>query len=118
MFTPDSVILANQLSRMLGELALRKTTKILNLQLQRMKTPKQTPNPHSFCYYCKDTGHGKRDFYKFKTLRYLHPLTSLSNVLPTVNGGATRNYRGSANSSLLNLIGLEKYVSTLGMNLF
>ena len=55
MCTLDSVNLANQLSRTVDESPPRKITKILHLQLQQMKAPKQNENP--LCYYYKKQTH-------------------------------------------------------------
>lgn len=46
--TPYVVNLANQLFHTLEESPKRKTTKILNLQLQQIKAPKQKQNPPIF----------------------------------------------------------------------
>ena len=69
MSTPDLVNLTNQLSHTADESPPRKTTKMLNFQLQQMKAPKQDQNPPSFCYYCKEPGLWKRDCYKVKCSR-------------------------------------------------
>ena len=58
--SPDLVNLINRLS----ESPKRKTAKILHLQVQQMKVPKYYQNPPSFCFYCKEPRHWKRDFYK------------------------------------------------------
>ena len=71
MSIPDLINLTNQFSCTLDESPKWETTKILNLQIQQMKAPKQNQNPPSFCYYCKELGHWKRDCYKFKYFRHL-----------------------------------------------
>ena len=90
--------------------------KILNLQLQRMKAPKQNPNPSSFLYYCRQPRHWQRDCYTFKCFRCLQFSNQPFQCPLILNDRALRNYRGSSQSSLL--IGLEKHFSRLGMNLF
>ena len=67
MSTPDLIWHPSCLT-LLDESPKRKTTKILNLQIQQMKAPKQIQNPPNFCYYCKKPGHWKRVCYKFKHL--------------------------------------------------
>ena len=70
--TPDLVNLANELSPTLDDLSQRKTTRILNHQLQQMKAPKWNQNPPSFCYHCKEPGQWKRDCYKFKHFSHVY----------------------------------------------
>ena len=82
MSTPDLVNLTNQLSCTLDELPTRKTTKMINLQLQQMKTHKQNPKPPSFSYYCKQPGYWDQDCYKFKCFRHLQPSNQLFQCSP------------------------------------
>lgn len=53
--------LAKHLSHTQDKSHKRKIAKILNLQLQEMEARNQNQNPPSFCYYCKEPGHWKRD---------------------------------------------------------
>ena len=95
--TPDLVNLANQLTQTLDKSPMRKTAKILNLQLQQRRAPKWNKNFPSFCYYCKETGLWKRNL---STLGNFTPLTSLSNVPSILNDRALRTYRGSFQTPL------------------
>lgn len=56
MSTLKWVILTNQLCLTQDESLKRKTTRILNFQLQQSKAPKQNQSTPSFCYYCKQPG--------------------------------------------------------------
>ena len=49
MSIPGLVNLPNQFAHTLNESPKRKTTKILNFQLQQIKAPKQYQTPFSFC---------------------------------------------------------------------
>ena len=114
--TPYLVNLANQLSHTVHESPKRKTAKILQLQFQQMKTYKWNQKPVSFCCYCKETEHWKRDCYKFKCFKYLQPSQKPFKCPQILSDGALRNYRGSSQFFLL--ISLEKHFSRLEMNLF
>ena len=116
MSTPDLVNLTNQLSPTRDESPQRKTTKILNLQFQQMKAPKQKQNPPSFYYYCKQPGHWNRNCYKFKGFRHLQPSNQHFQHPPNSQYGALRNYSSSSQSSLL--ISLEKYFFQIGDEIF
>ena len=54
VFTPDLVNLANKLAHIIEGDSRKKTTKILNLQHQRIETPKQI-HPTGLCHYYKKT---------------------------------------------------------------
>lgn len=108
--TPDFINLVNQLAHALDESRKRKTAKIFNL-LRQMKFPTQNP---ASTIIAKSQDIRKEVVTNLSTAGAFHPLTSLSNILPIPNVGVPRN-RGPSPSPLL--IGTEKQLSRVGMNL-
>lgn len=80
MCTPELVNLANQLAGTLEDTTKKKTTKILNLQLQHMEAPKYNTRRKApeLCYYCKARTLEKRLLQK--TEKTFHQL-QLRNML-------------------------------------
>ena len=95
MSTPDLVNLANQLSHFLDKSPKRKTAKILNLQLQLIKTPNKTKIFLVSAITAKSQGVGKDVVTNLSTSGSFSPPASPSNVLPIPSDGDLRNYRGS-----------------------
>ena len=74
------VNLANQLAYILNDSIKRKTTKILNFQLQQMEAPKRNQNPPDLCHYCRKPGHWKKDCYEPKCSRSFQASNSPPNL--------------------------------------
>ena len=98
---PDLATPANQLFHTLDESPQRKSAKILNIQVQEINSspdPKWNQSPPSFATASNSQDTGKR-LTNLSAFRC--PLTSLSNILPTVNEAILRNHRGSSQFFLL-----------------
>ena len=103
MSSPDLVNPANQLSHTLDVLPQRKTTISVNLQIQQRKAPEWNQNVPSFCYFCKELGHGKIDCYNCKMPSAL----TVSSILPIL-----RLLRNEALQGLISIFPLNWFGET------